>query len=117
MAEKAVSKATGRSAIGQSARSKDVITMFTVKRDMAKVLVDYAKENEIFALKGGFLDGKAIDTGEIQTLATLPSLDQLRGQLVGLLQAPASKLARLLNEPAAQLARLVAARKDALGEG
>lgn len=41
MAEKAVSKATGRSAIGQSARSKDVITMFTVKRDMAKVLVDY----------------------------------------------------------------------------
>ncbi|MCA9510522.1 MAG: 50S ribosomal protein L10 [Myxococcota bacterium] len=84
---------------------------------LAKVLVDYAKENEIFALKGGFLDGKAIDTGEIQTLATLPSLDQLRGQLVGLLQAPASKLARLLNEPAAQLARLVAARKDALGEG
>jgi len=84
---------------------------------LAKVLVDYAKEIEAFQLKGGYLDGKAIDTGEIQTLATLPSLDQLRGQLVGLLQAPASKLARLLNEPAAQLARLVAARKDALGEG
>ena len=82
---------------------------------LAKVLVDYSKENDVFELKGGFLDGKAIDTGEIATLATLPSLDELRGKLVGLLQAPAGKLARLLNEPAGQMARLVAARKDALG--
>ena len=56
-------------------------------------------------------------TSEIATLATLPSLDELRGKLVGLLQAPATKIARLFGEPGGQLARLVAARKDALGEG
>jgi len=84
---------------------------------LAKVLVEYAEESEVFQLKGGFLDGKAIDTGEIATLATLPSLDALRGKLVGLLQAPAGKIARLLGEPGGQVARLVAARKDALGEG
>lgn len=84
---------------------------------LAKLLVDYSKENEVFELKGGYLDGKAIDTSKIQTLATLPSLDQLRGKLVGLLNAPASKLARLLNEPAGQLARLMKARQDRLAEG
>jgi len=84
---------------------------------LAKLLVDYAKEHEAFELRGGFLDGNAIGTAEIATLATLPSLDELRGKLVGLLQAPATKLVRLLNEPGGQLARLVAARKEALGEG
>jgi large subunit ribosomal protein L10 len=81
---------------------------------LAKVLVDYEKDKEPFELKGGFLDGKALGTGEIATLATLPSLDQLRGKLVGLLQAPATKLVRLLNEPGAQLARLVEARRGSL---
>ena len=84
---------------------------------LAKLLVEYAKENEVFELKAGFLDGKAIDTGEIKTLATLPSLDELRGQLVGLLNAPATKLVRLLNEPGGQIARVVKAREAALGEG
>lgn len=84
---------------------------------LAKVLVEYEESSEVFALKGGFLDGKAIDTSEIATLATLPSLDELRGKLVGLLQAPAGKIARLLGEPGGQLARLVAARKDPLSEG
>jgi len=83
---------------------------------LAKLLSDYQKENDAFEMKAGFLDGKPIDTGEIATLATLPSLDQLRGKLVGLLQAPAGKIARLLNEPGGQLARLVAARRDALGD-
>ena len=62
------------------------------------------------------LDGKSLDEGDVKHLATLPNLLELRGMLVGLLQAPAVKLARLLNEPGGQLARLVAARKDALGE-
>jgi large subunit ribosomal protein L10 len=84
---------------------------------LAKLLVDYSKAHEVFELKGGFLDGKAIDTAEIKTLATLPSLDQLRAQLVGLLNAPATKLVRLLNEPGGQLARLVKAREGALAEG
>ena len=82
----------------------------------AKVLVDYAKDHDQFEIKGVMLDGKALDQSEFATLATLPSLQELRGKLVGLLMAPAGKLARLLNEPPSQLARLVSARKDSLGE-
>ena len=81
---------------------------------LAKVLVDYAKKNDVFELKGAFLDGRSLDGGEISTLARLPSLNELRGTLVGLLQAPATKLARLLNEPGSQLARLVEARRNAI---
>ena len=83
---------------------------------LAKILVKFAKDNEVFEIKGGVLDGKALDQGDVAHLATLPNLLELRGKLVGLLQAPAVKLARLLNEPGGQLARLVAARKDALEE-
>ena len=82
---------------------------------LAKTLVDYAKANEAFELRGALLDGEVLDPSGIATLATLPSLDELRGKIVGLLQAPASKLARLLNEPAAQIARVVAARDGAEG--
>jgi large subunit ribosomal protein L10 len=81
---------------------------------LAKILVDYSKENEVFELKGALLDGRALDQGEIATLATLPSLDELRGMLVGLLQAPAGKLARLLKEPGGQLTRLIDARRQEL---
>ncbi len=80
---------------------------------LAKTLVDYAKANENFELRGGMLEGEVLDQAGIATLATLPSLDELRGKIVGLLQAPASKLARLLNEPGAQIARVVAARESA----
>ena len=82
---------------------------------LAKTLVDYAKANEKFELRGGMLEGEVLDQAGIATLATLPSLDELRGKIVGLLQAPASKLARLLNEPGAQIARVVAARESAEG--
>jgi large subunit ribosomal protein L10 len=81
---------------------------------LAKVLVEFQEKHDHFELKGGYLDGKALDTGEIATLATLPNLQELRGMLVGLLVAPATKLVRLLKEPGAQLARLVDARRGAL---
>jgi len=84
---------------------------------LAKTLVDYAKDHEAFELRSAMLEGQVLDTGEISKLATLPSLDELRGKIVGLLQAPAGKLARLLNEPGGQVARLVAAREKALAEG
>ncbi|HIF99673.1 MAG TPA: 50S ribosomal protein L10 [Myxococcales bacterium] len=83
---------------------------------LAKVLVKYSKDHELFEIKGGVLDGKPLNEGEVKHLATLPNLLELRGKLVGLLQAPAVQLARLFNEPGGQLARLVAARKDALEE-
>jgi len=74
---------------------------------LAKILQEFSKEHESFELKGGLVDGVPIGRSEIATLATLPSLDALRGTIIGLILAPASKLARLLNEPAAQLARLL----------
>ena len=83
---------------------------------VAKVLVNYAKSNDAFEIKGAMLDGKSLDGAEVAKLATLPSLLELRGKLAGLAQAPAAKIARLLKEPGGQLARLVAARKDALEE-
>ena len=82
---------------------------------LAKIMVDFAKENEVFELRAGMLDGRAIDPAEIGTLATLPSLDELRGKLVGLLQAPATKLVRLVSEPGAQIARVLAARGNEEG--
>jgi large subunit ribosomal protein L10 len=85
---------------------------------LAKVLVEFQKKYEVFELKGGYLDGKALDTSELATLATLPNLQELRGKLVGLLVAPATKLVRLLKEPGSQLARLVDARRaDLEGSG
>ena len=83
---------------------------------LAKLLTEFSKENEVFELKGAVVDGAALDTGEIATLAMLPSLDALRGMIIGLIQAPATKLVRLLNTPGEQVARLVTARKDQLEE-
>jgi large subunit ribosomal protein L10 len=77
---------------------------------LAKILTEFAKANEVFELKAGVLEGRAIEPAEIGTLATLPSLDELRGKLIGLIQAPASKIARLASEPGAQLARVLNAR-------
>lgn len=83
---------------------------------LAKVLVNFSKDKDVFEIKGGMLDGRSLDDREVAKLATLPTLLELRGKLAGLLQAPAGKLARLLKEPGGQLARVVAARKDSLGE-
>jgi large subunit ribosomal protein L10 len=77
---------------------------------LAKILQEFAKDHEAFEVKGGLLDGARVGREQIATLATLPGLDELRGRIVGLIQAPASKIARLLNEPGAQLARLFEAR-------
>lgn len=76
---------------------------------LAKILVEFAKEHEVFELRAGVLDGRAVQPAEIGTLATLPSLDELRGTIVGLLQAPATKLVRIASEPGAQLARVLSA--------
>ena len=81
----------------------------------AKVATQYAKENEKFAIVGGFMGQEVLDLKAVSALATLPSLDQIRAKLVGLLQAPATKIAGVLQAPAAQLARVFSAyaAKDA----
>lgn len=73
----------------------------------AKVCVSFAKSNEKLIIVGGAMGETKLDANAIQALATLPSLDQLRGKLIGLLQAPATKVAAVVQAPAAQLARVL----------
>jgi large subunit ribosomal protein L10 len=84
---------------------------------LAKILSDFAKEHAVFELKAGVVDGEVIDPSQIAALAKLPSMDSLRGTIVGLLLAPATKLVRLIAEPGAQLARLVEARRTQQEKG
>lgn len=74
-----------------------------------KVAVKFAKGNEKFVILGGAMGATVLDAQAVNSLAELPSLDELRGKLIGLIQAPASKIARTVNEPGAQLARIFAA--------
>jgi len=74
-----------------------------------KVLVAYAKENAKFKILGGVAVGSVLDPEGVKALAELPSLDQLRGKIIGLLQAPATKIAGVLQAPAGQLARVLSA--------
>jgi large subunit ribosomal protein L10 len=75
----------------------------------AKVAVEFAKTNDRLEIVGGAMGDTVLDVAGIKALAELPSLDQLRATIVGLIQAPASKIARTVNEPGAQLARVFAA--------
>ena len=74
-----------------------------------KVAVDFAKANEAFVILGGAMGKTALDLGGVKALASLPSLDELRAKIVGLLVAPATKIAQLTNAPAAKVARVVQA--------
>ena len=78
----------------------------------AKVAVDYANQNDKLSVLGGMLGAETLDEAGVEALARLPSLDELRGRLVGLLQAPGSKIARVLTEPSSQLARVFSAFGD-----
>ena len=82
----------------------------------AKVVTQYAKENDKFSVVGGLLGQTTVlDKAAVSSLATLPSLDQIRAKLCGLLNAPATKIAGVLQAPAGQLARVfnAYASKDA----
>ena len=72
----------------------------------AKAAVNFAKTNDKLEIVGGSMGGQLLDEAGIRALASMPSLDELRGTLVGLINAPATKIARVVNEPAAKLARV-----------
>jgi large subunit ribosomal protein L10 len=76
----------------------------------AKVSVTYAKQNEKLVILGGAMGKTVMDANAVKALAGLPSLDELRATLIGLIQAPASKIARIVKEPGALLARALAAK-------
>ena len=79
----------------------------------AKIAVEFAKTNDKFEIVGGAMGATLLDVNGVKALAELPSLDELRGKLVGLIQAPATKIARTLMEPGGQLARIFAAKAAA----
>jgi large subunit ribosomal protein L10 len=75
----------------------------------AKVAVDFAKTTDKFEIVGGAMGDTLLDVAGVRALAELPSLDELRAKIIGLVNAPATKIAQLVAEPGAQLARLFAA--------
>ena len=93
------------------------LAVVTGKRDIstaAKAVKTYGKEIEKLKVHFGFLNNQRLEADAILRLADLPSVEVLRATLLGVFQAPATKLARLLNTPASQLARVLQARKENL---
>jgi large subunit ribosomal protein L10 len=91
------------------------IAVITGKKDVsaaAKVVKTFGSEFDKLKIKFGYLNNNRLEASDLAALADLPSLEVLRGKLLGLLQAPATKLAVLLNTPASQLARVLQARVD-----
>jgi large subunit ribosomal protein L10 len=75
----------------------------------AKVSVEFAKKNDKLIVLGGAMGDTVLDASGVKALASMPSLDELRGKIVGLLQAPATKVAGVLQAPAGQMARVMGA--------
>src|SRR5262245_23292696 len=94
------------------------LAVVTGKRDIstaAKVVKRFGAEFDRLKVKFGYLNNARLETAELMTLADLPSIEVLRGKLLGLLNAPASTLVRLLNTPAGQMARVLQARAEKAG--
>ena len=82
---------------------------------LAKLLIDFIKDNPQVKLKGGLVAGsQVLDAEGVKALSTMPSLPELRGRLLGLMNAPAARLVRLLATPARQMARVLKAHHDKL---
>lgn len=81
-----------------------------------KVVVQYANRNDKLTIIGGGLAGQQMDAAGVRELASLPSLDELRGKLIGLLQAPAARISRVLQAPCSQVARVLASYAEKQSE-
>lgn len=95
------------------------IAVVTGTKDIAiaaRILKTFTAEFEKPRVRFGYLNNQQLDAASLATLADLPSIEVLRGRLLGLFNAPAGQLVRLLNEPASQLARLFQARAEKLGK-
>ncbi|MEL6963925.1 MAG: 50S ribosomal protein L10 [Pseudomonadota bacterium] len=77
-----------------------------------KAAVDFAKKNEKLVVIGGGLDGNLLSADQVKSLASLPSLDELRAKLIGLLNTPAQRIASVLQAPAGQVARVISAHAE-----
>jgi large subunit ribosomal protein L10 len=81
----------------------------------AKALADAARETRVLEIRGGIMQGRAVTAAEVESLATLPPADVLRGQVLGAIVAPLTALAGLLNAPLQNLVGLIDARIEQLG--
>jgi large subunit ribosomal protein L10 len=82
---------------------------------LAKVLVDFAKDNPNLVVKAGLVSGsQLLDAEGVKALSTMPSLPEMRAKLLGLLQTPATQLVRVLNAPGGKMARVLAAHQEKL---
>jgi large subunit ribosomal protein L10 len=79
---------------------------------IAKAVDSFAKENDALEVKGGVLDGEALDAGRIKQLALMPGKDELRAKLLALLMTPATQLVRVLSAPAQQMVQVLHARSQ-----
>ena len=95
--------------IGDLLKGPTAIATSTDPVAAAKVAVEFAKTNDKFEILGGAMGDTVLDVNGIKALAALPSLDELRATIVGLVQAPATKIARTVAEPGAMLARVFGA--------
>src|SRR3954467_965118 len=96
-------------AIGSLLKGPTVIATSNDPVAAPKVAVEFARTNEKFVILGGSMGKTSLNVDSVKALAALPSLDELRGKIVGLLVAPATKIAQLSTAPAAKLARVVQA--------
>jgi len=95
--------------IGELLKGPTALATSTDPVAAAKIAVDFAKTTDKFEIVGGAMGDIMLDAAGIKALAALPSLDELRGTIIGLIQAPATKIARTISEPGAQLARVFGA--------
>jgi large subunit ribosomal protein L10 len=100
---------TDVASIGSLLKGPTVIATSNDPVAAPKVAIDFAKTNEKFVILGGAMGATVLNPDGVKALASLPSLDELRGKIVGLIVAPATKLAQLSNAPAAKLARVIQA--------
>ncbi len=106
-------KEAGIAELGQPLAGQ--LAVVTGQRDVsvaAKTVKNFRAEFDKPVIRFGFLDNQPLSATDIVSLADLPSLDVLRARLLGLLMAPAQKLAAIINTPAGQLARVIKARVD-----
>ena len=77
-----------------------------------KAVVDFAKKNDKLVVIGGGLDGNLLSADEVKALASLPSLDELRAKIIGMINTPAQRIASVLQAPAGQIARVLSAHAE-----
>ena len=100
---------TDVAAIGPMLKGPTVIATSQDPVAAPKVAIEFARSNERFVIVGGSMGKTVLNVDGVKALALLPSLDEMRGKIIGLIMAPATKLAQLANAPAAKLARVIQA--------